>query len=82
MVTLYIPGRGVLRVVLLPAVAAAAAAVLAATAAAVAARGRRGRHDHLGRVRLVVGPVQEQRHREVRRVDLELLVLEDLDKNG
>ena len=60
---------------LLPAVAAAAAAVLAAAAA----RGRGG-HDHLCRVRLVVGPVQEQRHREVRRVDLELLVLEDLDE--
>ena len=67
--------------VLLPAVAAAAAAVLAAAAAA-AARGRRGGHDHLGCVRLVVGPVQEKRHREVRRVDLELLVLEDLDKKG
>ena len=65
---------------LLPAVAAATAAVLAAAAAAGVGHGRGG-HDHLGRVRLVVGPVQEQRHREVRRVDLELLVLEDLNEN-
>ena len=63
---------------LLPAVAAAAAAVLAAAAAGVGDGW--GGHDHLGRVRLVVGPVQEQRHREVRRVDLELLILEDLNR--
>ena len=56
-----------------------AAAVGAAAAAVLAASW--GRDDHLGGVRLVVGPVQEKRHREVRRVDLELLVLEDLEKN-
>ena len=66
---------------LLPAVAAAAAAVLAA---AVAGRGRGdgGGHDHLGGVGLVVGPVQEERHRELGRVDLVLLVLEDLRKQS
>ena len=67
---------------LLPAVAAAAAAVLAAAVAA-AGRGRSGDgggHDHLGGVGLVVGPVQEERHRELGRVDLVLLVLEDLRK--
>ena len=68
---------------LLPAVAAAAAAVLAAAVAAAAGRGRcgdGGGHDHLGGVGLVVGPVQEERHRELGRVDLVLLVLEDLGK--
>ena len=66
---------------LLPAVAAAAAAVLAAAVAAAGrGRGDGGGHDHLGGVGLVVGPVQEERHRELGRVDLVLLVLEDLGK--
>ena len=66
-VNVKLPRGRVLRRVLLP------TAVAAALAAA-----SNGRHDHLGRVGLVVRAVQEQRHGEVQRVDLELLVLEHL----